>query len=92
MRYVSFTPGWTTWTEGYMTTYACISGPPYTYNFSCTSANANAVFYPWLAWPMTYTPGQGHGGPFDESRPFAYAESPLGLRPAGGVAVERFGR
>jgi hypothetical protein len=76
IQYVSFTPAWLTWYEGNMTSYACISGPPYTYDFSCTSSNANAEFYPWLPFPLTYVPGQGHGGPFDDSRPLAYSESP----------------
>jgi hypothetical protein len=77
LRYVSFTPAWSPWTVGNMTTYACITGPPYKYDFTCTSANANAVFYPWLSWALDYVPGQGQGGPYDQSRPLAYSESPL---------------
>ena len=77
IRYVSLTPAWGTFSPGRMSIYACISGSQgsYSYNFSCTSANANAVFYPWLPWALTYAaantpanPGSFavQGGPYDQ--------------------------
>ncbi len=55
IRYVSITPDWFTYGLGNMTIYGCVGGSrgAYTYNLTstCTSANANAVFYPWLLGP-----------------------------------------
>jgi hypothetical protein len=88
LRYVSLSPSWATWGTGNMSIYACISGSQgaYRYDFTCTSANANAVFYPWLAWATTYTPPQQsaanpnpygqQGGPYDEAGPLAYNYAP----------------
>ena len=77
IRYVSLTPAWGTFSPGRMTIYACISGSQgsYRYDFTCMSANANAVFYPWLPWALTYAPANtpanpgpfaAQGGPFDQ--------------------------
>jgi hypothetical protein len=64
MRYVSISPDWFTYGLGNMSVYGCITGSrgAYTYDFTCTAANANAVFYRWLPWAYYYYPGvQGKG-------------------------------
>ena len=78
IQYVTFTPAWSPFGTGRMSIYACISGPPYRYDFTCTAnnPNTNAVFYPWLPWALTYRAGSGQGGPFDEAGQLAWQNAP----------------